>query len=86
MRPHLPGWCAHDFLSCSSNTPLQTGSCDVTPQDAAETVLPDLHNVHIVEALEPCAFLDIISPPYSNDRRCTYYTATAADDAGATGA
>ena len=45
-------------------------------------MLPNRHNVHMVEALEPCAFLDIISPPYSDDRRCTYYSAAAASDPG----
>ncbi len=30
-------------------------------------------NVHRVEALEDSAFLDVITPPYSDERACTYF-------------
>ena len=40
-----------------------------------ELVLPHVHNLHSIEALEPCAMLDVISPPYDETNPCVYYSA-----------
>ena len=40
---------------------------------AAEMLGPDSHNLHVIEALEPCAIIDVTTPPYGDARPCTYY-------------
>ena len=44
-----------------------------TADSPALTILPDHNNLHSVRAQTCCAFLDIVLPPYSDDRPCTYY-------------
>lgn len=44
---------------------------------------PTDRNVHAVEALEPSAFLDVLTPDYADDRPCTYFAergAPSSDD------
>jgi hypothetical protein len=36
---------------------------------------PTDRNLHAVEALEPSAFLDVLTPDYAHDRPCTYFVA-----------
>lgn len=46
--------------------------------DATSPVLwtrPDSMNIHAIEALAPLAFVDVLVPWYSPDRRCSYYAA-----------
>lgn len=49
------------------------GHTTVNAQTETELVFPHERNLHRIEVDEPCMFLDIISPPYSNDRPCVYY-------------
>ena len=37
------------------------------------TILPDHNNLHSVRAETCCAFLDVVLPPYNEERPCTYY-------------
>lgn len=39
---------------------------------------PDDRNLHAVEALEPSAFLDVLTPDYAGDRPCTYFAGSGA--------
>ena len=45
----------------------------IGPESRAAALTPVLHNLHRIEALEPCAILDVTTPPYSDTRACTYY-------------
>jgi hypothetical protein len=42
---------------------------------------PTDRNVHAVEALEPSAFLDVLTPDYADERPCTYFAGAAAASA-----
>lgn len=37
------------------------------------SLTPTIRNLHQIEALSHCAFLDIFTPPYSEDRVCQYF-------------
>jgi hypothetical protein len=50
--------------------------------DAGDEVVdadPIDRNLHAVEALEPSAFLDVVTPDYADDRPCSYFVADAAN-------
>lgn len=56
----------------------------VRPDDPACMVTPTLKNLHEITCLEgPCAFLDVLSPPYETGkygegkRPCTFYKVVA---------
>ncbi len=49
------------------------GEAIVDPRTECELVEPDAKNLHYIEALEPCALLDVILPPYSDANPCNYY-------------
>lgn len=49
---------------------------DVSDLGASDHVLaagPTERNLHAVEALEPSAFVDVLTPDYAGDRPCTYF-------------
>jgi hypothetical protein len=45
-------------------------------------ILPEHGNLHSVDALDDCAFLDVISPPYDHERPCHYYDAQPVEAGG----
>jgi hypothetical protein len=46
----------------------------LTPDDDVYTLFPKEGNIHTITAVKPCAFLDILLPPYKPpERDCTYY-------------
>ena len=51
-------------------------------------LFPNSGNIHTFEAVESCAILDVLAPPYdaSEGRDCTYYTCLQADSLGNHGA
>ncbi|CAE8639982.1 unnamed protein product, partial [Polarella glacialis] len=48
------------------------------PQSTTYSLAPEEGNLHQLEALEDCAFFDIVTPAYdaSLGRDCTYYAVT----------
>lgn len=52
-------------------------STTITPQSETAVLYPNHSNIHEIFAInnEHCAFLDILSPPYSNENDCTCYLA-----------
>ena len=55
----------------------QTMDREVTEYDPCLFTQPETSNIHTIEALESCAILDIITPPYTEDRGdrpCHYYS------------
>eukprot|EP00039_Didymoeca_costata_P022540 m.4704 g.4704 ORF g.4704 m.4704 type:complete len:243 (+) comp3070_c0_seq1:279-1007(+) len=40
---------------------------------SAETLTPDLCNLHEIDALDFCGFMDIFLPPYSESNDCDYF-------------
>lgn len=59
-------------LICSKHT-----STIITAQSETAVLCPDQSNIHEIFAVneQHCAFLDILSPPYSNENDCTCYLA-----------
>ena len=59
-------------LLCSRFT-----STSITSQSETAVLYPNQSNIHEIYAInnEHCAFLDILSPPYSNENDCTCYIA-----------
>ncbi|BBM84612.1 hypothetical protein [Candidatus Uabimicrobium amorphum] len=50
--------------------------CDETANGATSTILvePNNNNVHEIYAIDDCAFLDLLFPPYDHEERaCHYY-------------
>jgi len=43
------------------------------PGDEALLLEPEPGTIHGIEALEDCAFLDLFSPYYDDDRECSYF-------------
>lgn len=52
------------------------------PDPATYWLSPTQGNLHQLEALEDCAFFDIVAPPYDalSGRDCTYYSPLSTDD------
>lgn len=50
---------------------------ELGPGDDVVDADPSVRNLHAIEALEPSAFLDVLTPDYADDRPCSYYSATA---------
>jgi hypothetical protein len=49
----------------------------INSQSETAVIYPNKSNIHEIYAInnEHCAFLDILSPPYSNENDCTCYIA-----------
>lgn len=56
-------------------------STNINSQSDTAVIYPNKSNIHEIYASqsEHCAFLDILSPPYSNENDCTCYIATPID-------
>ncbi|CAJ1366834.1 unnamed protein product [Effrenium voratum] len=66
------------------NKPLEAyyyGEEVVGPTPATYGLAPEEGNIHQIEALEDCAFFDILTPPYKpgGGRDCSYFDTTDAD-------
>ena len=61
-----------DELICSKHT-----SATISAQSETAVLYPNESNIHEIYAInnDHCAFLDILSPPYSNENDCTCYLA-----------
>ena len=59
--------CTH-LTSCT-----QANEVELDQQSPTQVIRPHMRNIHRVEALETTAFLDIMGPPYGDDRPCTSY-------------
>ncbi|CAF0746900.1 unnamed protein product [Adineta steineri] len=59
-------------LICTKHT-----STTINSQSETAVIYPNQSNIHEIYAInnEHCAFLDILSPPYSNENDCTCYIA-----------
>lgn len=57
-----------------------TAQCDNeaiwTPASPVMEIFPQRFNLHSLYAVENCAFLDIVLPPYSSDRQPSYFKVT----------
>ena len=66
------------LLPENNGTALDRGSIELTPEDRP-TVLHD--ELHAIEAITDCAFLDLFSPWYDDHARpCTYWRVAAERD------
>lgn len=54
------------------------GERSLGPADEPLIVEPEPGTLHAIEAIEDCAFLDLFSPYYDDQRECTYF-AVASD-------
>ena len=53
----------------------------ISLESGTRVLHPRRRNIHRIEALSNCAFMDIISPPYSDpERPCTYYSMKSVGD------
>ena len=91
-HPSMTVLCKVLFGSIRVRTLVWTDRAAGAARDLGERVLgasdeplmvgPEPGTLHAIEAIEDCAFLDLFSPYYDDDRQCSYFAIAAGDGSG----
>jgi hypothetical protein len=78
---------AWDLLDAvgTSRAARHVGEALVREGDAAVALLPDRANIHRLRAVVDAVFIDVLTPPYGDGRRCSEWRVEVAPDAAGSG-